>query len=117
MYRWLNHSHPQTLQGAVILGYFTAVFALLGAGPGIVLALLIGGGAFLTANDKRIGWYMLLASTGLLTALYLLGILSAFVDGSLIGALFTLNQSIFTIGVFALAVHGDSRNYQKIWFA
>ncbi|MEL7158545.1 MAG: hypothetical protein AAFN30_18385, partial [Actinomycetota bacterium] len=76
MNRWFNPSHPQTLQAAVILGYFSAVFGLLGAGVNVFLLLFIGVGvgAFGSANNQRWGYY-LLAGCSLLIALFWLTVL------------------------------------------
>ena len=118
MYRWLNQSHPRTLQGAIMLGYLTAVFALLSGATILLLpAIAVGAGGFGSANDKRIGWYALVAGSGIMLAFDLLLVLDQAIAGSIVGVLFTFNRSIFTGAVFLLAIHRHSREYQKIWFS
>lgn len=118
MYRWLNPSHPRTMQGAVMLGYLTAVFSLLGGAVALLLpAIAVGAGAFGTANDKRIGWFALIGGSGLMLALDLLLVFLQIASGSIVGTLITFNSSIFTGAVFLLAIHRHSREYQQIWFS
>ena len=114
--RWTNPTQPQTLQIAVILLYINAVFGALSFTPiALVLAAMQGGAAFGIANEKRWG-YLLGISTaviGLLPfGLYLLS------NG--VGAIFSLSLLInllFPVALFALLVHPQSRDYQRIWFS
>jgi len=105
--RWVNQSHPQTLQIAVLLSYFDAVFNVL---FGFVFVAV---GAFITvgevvagigiANDKRAGYYLgLVVSTGWLVWLL-------FNSGDPISLLFAVAR-------VALLLHPQSRDYQRIWF-
>jgi hypothetical protein len=105
--RWTNPTQPQTLQIAVILLYINAVFGALSFTP-IALALAAGqaGAAFGIANEKRWG--------------YLLGLAVA-VLGLLPFALYIFNLQllislIFPVALFALLIHPQSRDYQRIWF-
>ena len=68
MQQWFNPSHPQTLQAAVILGYFAGVFSVLGGGLGLLLGIGLFAGAFGSANNKKWG-YVLLAVTSSLRVL------------------------------------------------
>ncbi len=113
--RWTNPTQPQTLQIAVILLYINAVFGALSFTP-IALALAAGqaGAAFGIANEKRWGYLLGLAVAvlGLLPfALYILG--------SGVGSIFNLQlliSLIFPVALFALLIHPQSRDYQRIWF-
>ena len=119
MYRWLNPSHPQTLQAGVFLGYLSAVFALLSPVFGvlsILLALGKGVGAFGTANNKRWGYYVLAVASGLTLALYLVGLVVQIQDADIINTLFQLNRTVFPAALFAAVIHAHSRQYQRIWF-
>ena len=112
--RFTDPSQPQTLQGAVIFSYISAVLAFLyflarAPGPWLIL-ILLGVTAFFIANERRWAYY---AGAGL-AIVYLL------VE---VAALFTFNRSLFgLLGVFfagvllALLLHPQSRAYQKIWF-
>jgi hypothetical protein len=138
--RWLNQGHPQTLQIAVILLYINAVFTLLGLEdqylvfPGsslgrngvsnpllqIGLPVLMVAAGFLTANEKKLGWNLALvaASLPLLARLMLMVGLSLGV--SISGGVSPLSYDaiglLFEIALFALIVHPQSRDYQRIWF-
>jgi hypothetical protein len=118
MYRWLNQSHPQTLQAGVILGYISAVFSLLLIASPLMLLLAIGKGvgAFFTANNKRWGYVLLAVSSGLALLLYGLLILDAVQATNLTVTLRRVNATVFPAALFAAVVHAHSRQYQKIWF-
>ncbi len=122
MNQWINHSHPMTLRGAVILGYITSFFSLLfgGIAPigGFLVALLtaigVGLGAFASANNKKWG-YLLLGVCATITAIqHLLFFLGQ--RWSPVGMLFAFNNSIFAFALIAAVLHVQSREYQKIWF-
>jgi hypothetical protein len=111
--RWVNPSQPQTLQIAVFLLYFNAVFTLifdLGI-LGFVGLMIVAGSAaagFGIANDQKWG--------------YGLGVAMAFVPfflrllfgGSLLGG--SIINLMFEIALVALLLHPQSRDYQRIWF-
>lgn len=117
MNQWLNRSHPQTLQAGVILGYISAVFGMLGVGALILLPVFLGlgVGAFVTANNKRWG-YFLLAACACLAALLRLLVLAFSVTSGIIPALFALNQTVFPTALAVAVLHVQSREYQKVWF-
>lgn len=117
MTRWFNPSHPQTLQAAVILGYFSAVFGLLGAGASIFLLLFIGvgAGAFGSANNQRWGYY-LLAICSVLVAVLWLAVLVISIDDGVTSTLRALNSTVFPTALAVAAMHPHSREYQKVWF-
>ncbi len=122
MNQWINHSHPQTLRAAVILGYLNAVFGLLGSGIYViggfgallVNSILLGVGAFATANNKRWGYVMLVVASLVDVVQHVLLIATA--SWNPIALVYLFNLSIFSIALFAAAIHSQSRDYQKIWF-
>jgi hypothetical protein len=119
MYRWLNPSHPQTLQAGVFLGYLSAVFGLLSPIFGVtslLLALGNGIGAFGTANNKRWGYWLLAVSSGVTLAIYVLGLVLEIQDAEVIPILFQVNSTVFPAALFAAVIHAHSRQYQRIWF-
>ncbi|MCP3992292.1 MAG: hypothetical protein GY724_24695 [Actinomycetia bacterium] len=117
MNRWFNPSHPQTLQAAVILGYFSAVFGLLGGRGLLFLPLFIGvgAGAFGSANNQKWGYYLLAVCSMLIAVLWLL-VLVANLGSGVTTILRTLNIMVFPTALAVAALHPHSREYQKVWF-
>lgn len=117
MDRWFNPSHPQTLQAAVILGYISAVFGLLGGTGGWFLLLFVGlgVGAFGSANNRRWGFY-LLAVCAVLVALFWITSFAFSIGGRLPLSLLLLNRTVFPTALAVAAIHPHSREYQKVWF-
>jgi hypothetical protein len=127
--RWTNPSQPQTLQIAVMLLYFRAVFGLifgsslvaglaqlLGRGPGLLLggvamAGLVAAG-FGIANERKWGYQLAVGLAALDVGLYLVifGPFGVFRFGVLIGF-------AFSVALAALLLHPQSRDYQRIWFS
>lgn len=115
--RFTNPSQPQTLQIAVFLLYFRAVFVgflggLLGGLPLLILiGIGLGAGAYGIANEKRWGYAlgvaMALAPAGIRV---LTGGPGALLAGDPIGLL-------FEIALLALLLHPQSKDYQRIWFS
>ncbi len=112
--KFLNHGQPQTLQGATILLYINAVFAifqLLGGAPANALLALMGGAAaYAIANDKKIGFYGGLVVAALQLLLLVLALMA-----------FGFSTNIMISLIFAglllyLLVHPMSRDYQRLWF-
>jgi len=131
MNSWLNPSHPRTLQAAVILGYFSGVFTLLSAVGvrgifGLLIMLLAIGvfaGAFMTANDRRIGWTLLAVCAVLLAAWDCFFAVYSLIEFAQNLSLFSLkvflqllNRTIFPVALAALVLHRQSREYQRVWF-
>lgn len=128
MNQFTNPSHPRTLGAAVILSYFQGVFSLLRIGGTLfgALGLLVGlgllAGAFLTANDRRIGHTIMAVCAGfgaLLSGWILLLALfstqsSAFAWLNLI--LRVCIESVFPVALFAAAIHPQSRSWVKAYF-
>lgn len=109
--RWFDPSQPQTLQGAVMLCYITAVFGLIGLVLGGALYLvptLLGVGGFAVANERR--WGYVLAAV-----LAVLNVLTGFVALVAYGGMGILNL-LFAVVLAALLLHPQSREYQRIWF-
>lgn len=132
--QWINRSHPQTLVIATFLLYFDAVAALipflgdrssliavavctlgLCVNPiywGIAFAAACGGGAYLMANDRRVGYRLAIGVAGFV----LLSWLILAVRGlNILGANVVISL-MFDIALFALLVHPQSKEYQRIWF-
>ena len=116
MNQWLNRSHPMTLQAGVILGYISAVFGLLQPQFFFILYIGIGAGAFVTANNKRWGYYLLAICSSLIALLLTAVLVANVLDFSLIRVLLSLNRMVFPTALVAAVVHSQSREYQKIWF-
>ncbi len=116
MNQWFNGSHPQTLQAGVILGYISAVFGLL-AGFLFPLFIGMGAGAFVTANNKRWGYYLLAICASVVAVFRVLGLIGV-VTGSfgVVPFLVALNGLIFPVALAAAVLHTNSREYQKAWF-
>lgn len=122
--RWVNPSQPQTLYMATVLSYINAGFALVLGGDTLFRwgpawgILLLGAqvvGAYGIANEWR--WAYLLAVVVATLALVPFAEL-AISEG--IGALvapLTLLSMLFPVALFALLVHPQSREYQKVWFS
>lgn len=117
----LNQSHPQTLMIATVLLYMTAVLQFVNfilyrnISPFTLLfgVVLPGLGAWATAGNKRWGYYMALVAAGIpvLLLIYYVAVIGlGFIMSSVL-------QVIFTIALFALLIHPQSRTYVKEWFA
>ena len=112
--RWFDGSQPQTLQGAVMLCYLTAVFGLIGiivwgAYPEAnLIPLGLGVAGFGVANEKKWGYRLgvVLAGLNVLSDLYIL-----FLGG--FGVALTL---LFAGVLLGLLLHTQSREYQRVWF-
>ena len=117
MTRWLNPSHPQTLQAAVILGYLSAVFGLL-LGATIIFPLFIGigVGAFGSANNKRWGYYLLAVCAFLVALFWVIIFLGSLTTGDLVNILQLASATVFPTALAVGALHPHSREYQKVWF-
>jgi hypothetical protein len=111
--KWFDSSQPQTLQGALILAYITAAFGLLwllmGTYPLLeILPLALALPALGIANEKRWGYGLGIVLAGL----YVLQNLMFLVLGVWV---FVINL-LFAVVLFALLMHPQSREYQRIWF-
>ena len=113
--RYFDPSQPQTLQGAVMLCYITAAFALLwtilGAYP-VVVGLGLGVAGYGVANERRWGYWLGVVLAGLSVFLYLY-VLVAFASVAAFGPAINL---LFMVVLLALFLHPQSREYQRIWF-
>ena len=117
--RWFNPSHPQTMQAAVVIGYISGFFALIGParffGLALLAALAILGGAFGVANNKRIGWIALAAGSAFFVLLRVLDLLLS-ISGGVNATLFQLNAMVFPVALLAAVLHPHTREYMKVWF-
>jgi len=109
--QWFDSSQPQTLQGAVMLCYITAFFGVIGLLLGSVVnivPLLLGVGGFGVANERRWGYVLAVVLAGLNV---IVGIVAVVTVGA-----FSLLSLLFAGVLFALLLHPQSREYQRIWF-
>ncbi len=112
--RWSNPSLPQTLQMGMFLLYADAVFGILFlrvmAFP-LGTALVVGSAAagLGIANEKRWGWVLGVGVSAVSALLWLV----AFQAGGLSVGL----SLLIAVAQFALLVHPQSRNHQKVWFS
>jgi hypothetical protein len=108
-YRWIDQSHPQTLQIACWLLYLNAIFAVLRGGFSV---LLIAGAvaAFFIANEKKWAYWL-----GVAVAIFSFVVIVQFwLDtGFDLGVAISV---IFDAALVALLLHPQSRNHQRIWF-
>lgn len=139
--RWTNPSQPQTMQIAVFLLYFGAVFTLLLGSEsdnvvtgmlvklGIefvwlddIIRLLLGVGAavagFGIANEKKQAYLLglVVAAAPLVARLFLMLTPTMNRIGRLSLTDFDLIALMFDVALFALLVHPQSRSYERIWF-
>lgn len=117
--RWFDSSQPQTLQGAVILSYITAVFGLIAIIQGSyplaeIVPLALGVAGFGIANEKRWAYIMGVVIAGLNVVLAV-GLFFLILSTSLSAFLFLITV-LFDIVLFALLIHPQSREYQRVWF-
>lgn len=94
---------------AALFGYIFAWFPL-----GLIVVVAMVAGGYGIANERKWGYRLAVAVSVLALVPYVLVLA---VDG--LGALFDLNIIIFAmfpIAQFALLVHPQSRDYQRIWF-
>jgi hypothetical protein len=118
-HKWFDNTQPQTLQGAVILAYITAVFGLIAILQGSypiaeIVPLALGVAGYGIANEKKWAYGLGVALSGLnsvLSVIIFILVLSASLSGILV-----LASVLFAVILFALLVHPQSRAYQRIWF-
>ena len=119
-YRWLNPSHPQTLQTAVMLAYLNSVFTILninflgvvsefGAPLLFVVAAAQAAGGFGVANEKKWGYLLAVSACALILLARFIVVVKVGIDLSIIGLM-------FSGALLALLLHKQSRDYRKIWF-
>ncbi|MDA8318069.1 MAG: hypothetical protein ACP5PM_10315 [Acidimicrobiales bacterium] len=112
--RWIDHSQPQTLQGAVLFSYLNAAMALLftlilGQSPFLFIFILLAVAAFGVANERRVAYW----AAVVLACAYVLGVLFIMVTGGGFGGILNL---LFAGILVALLLHPESRHYERIWF-
>jgi hypothetical protein len=118
--RWTNPSLPQTLQIGMFLLYLDAVFGILfGSVFAFPLGTLVVVGSALAAlgiaNEYRWGWQL-----GVAVSAFALVPFALFAVSEGIGELFDpriVLILLFPVAQFALLVHPQSRDYQRIWFS
>ena len=114
--QFFNQSMPQTLVIAQLLCYLGAFFGIIngvvassrGVALLIIFGLLLGG--FGIANERKWGYAVAVFASGLHVAMYIIIFRGdVFLFQILIGFL-------FDVALFALLVHPQSREHQKVWF-
>jgi hypothetical protein len=127
--RWMNQSQPQTLVIAVFLLYARAFFTLLfgldplveiafansGAVSNLLRLFVVAGGVgagYGIANERKWGYYLGIA----VAALPLLARVYVSFKLQVNPLSFDLVGLLFDGALFALLVHTQSREYQRIWF-
>ena len=140
--RWINQSQPQTLVIGTFLLYFNAVFTLVlgGDSAGLVLSGLVklgldysgwldnlvkiglglgfAAGGYLIANERKWGYRLGIAVAAIpLAATLVLVVLPEInnIPQVSLGDL-DLVSVLFDVALFALLVHPQSRDYERIWF-
>lgn len=109
--RWINHSLPQSLGNAVLLLYISAaVDGVLGGylfvPLGIIIVAAKVAAGYGIANEQRWGYQLGVA----VAVVMIVGGLTGVFPGGLLALLF---DAI----LLALLLHGQSREYQRIWFS
>jgi hypothetical protein len=135
--RWINQSQPQTLYIAVFLLYMNAAFTLLfglNDAPylfaylkltdsvsfaenleSLTRVVVVAGGVaagYGIANERKWGYRLGVA----IAALPLVVLLYVCVSEQVSPLDFEIITLMFNVAVFALLVHPQSREYQRIWF-
>jgi hypothetical protein len=106
--RWINRHQPQTLVISTMLLYLEGVFSMIrGSQVLLLLGLLMLPSAYLIANDKKVGWQMAVAVSGLAIVARI--------------QIYGFKPDLFLILLFpgallALLLHPMSREHQRIWF-
>jgi hypothetical protein len=121
--RWTNPSQPQTLQIAVFLLYFRAVFGLLLGSAAFRFGLVVGlasvigmaAGGFGIANEKKWG-YQVAVAVALFDLLPFVLIVLNSGPGVLVSPAVMLSL-LFPVALVALLLHPQSRDYQRLWFS
>ena len=132
--KWFDRMQPQTLQIATWLLYINGFFAFVelidGGGVlhyfrnqysfGILFGLMVVAGhflgAYLMANERKIGWRISLAAAAspFLLTFVAYTQLNAPWRYRLFGA--SLISFAFDVAVFALLLHPQSKEHQRIWY-
>lgn len=125
--RWTNPSQPQTLYMAHLFLYISAAFNLLNmvlngftvvlpvyGRPSIALIACEVAGGYLVANERRIGWWLGLASVAL--SVYPAAQILWLAGPSVIVNLNWILAVAFPGVLLVLLIHPMSRDYQRIWF-
>jgi hypothetical protein len=107
---------PQPLVIAQLLCYFGAFFGVINgvvaSSYGVALLIIFGllAGGFGIANEKKWGYYVATAAAGLHVAMYI------YVFGGDVFKFDVLIGFLFDVALFALLIHPQSREHQKVWF-
>ena len=132
--KWFDRMQPQTLQIASWLLYINGFFALvelidggdvlhyfreryaLGFFFGLAVVAAYGAGAYLMANERRLGWQLAIvaAASPFVLTFIAYSQLDAPWRYRLFGASFL--SFAFDAALLALLLHPQSREHQRIWY-
>lgn len=132
--KWFDRMQPQTLQIATWLlyinGFFSFVELIDGGGVlhyyreqytfgiflGLIVVALHGAGAYLMANERKLGWTLSVAAAASPFVLTFVAYsqLNAPWRYRLFGASFL--SFAFDVAVLALLLHPQSKEHQRIWY-
>lgn len=133
--KWFDRFQPQTLQIATWLLYLNAFFALvdwlgrtswiglarykdgtLGSLMGLAIIVAYVAGAFLMANDRRLGWRIAVvaAFSPFLLRFWVLRDVFATLWDKLTGG--RVISVMFEVALCALLLHPQSREHQRVWY-
>lgn len=111
-FRFINRTLPQTLLVASYLIYITVIFDILFGRVREPIFLAVSLGLFVGVlgfvNERKFGYIVAVASAGinmLVEAVIVVAVSPAYIL-----------SLIFAIALFALLVHPQSREHQRIWF-
>lgn len=111
--KWIDHTQPQTLQGAVLFAYLNAALAIIGSlvlgSPLFLVFLLMAAAAFGIAQSRKLAYW----AGVVLSCLYALGQLALVVVGGGFAGILNL---LFAGVLVVLLLHPESRSYVRSWF-
>lgn len=111
--KWIDHTQPQTLQGAVLFAYLNAALAIVSSlvlgSPFLLFFLLMAVAAFGIAQSRKLAYW----AGVVLACLYALGELAIVVVGGGFAGILNL---LFAGVLVVLLLHHESRSYVRSWF-
>jgi hypothetical protein len=115
--QWVNRSQPQTLYVATILFYVSAAFSVVYGQvfttTGLVFTALEVAAGLGIANERKWGYALGIGVTGIVLLFFALALAQ---KPSMLFSLQLWLAAVLPVARFALLVHPQSREYQRIWF-
>jgi hypothetical protein len=114
--QFFNQSLPQTLVISQLLCYVAAFLGIIdgvvASSRGVALLIIFGLiiGAVGIANERKWGYYLAVGASGLHVVMYII------VFGGDVFMFNILIGFLFDLALFALLLHPQSRNHQKVYF-